>query len=84
MLATRFTELVGCRIPIQQAGMGGTAGPELAVAVAEAGGLGMLGGVIYAGESVGAIQRIAPAASIVQEFTTEAERCLQHLSLIHI
>jgi nitronate monooxygenase len=46
MLATRFTELVGCRMPIQQAGMGGTAGPELAVAVAEAGGLGMLGGVM--------------------------------------
>jgi nitronate monooxygenase len=40
---TAFTELVGCRVPLQQAGMGGTAGPELAIAVAEAGALGMLG-----------------------------------------
>lgn len=42
MLTTSFTELVGCRIPLQQAGMGGTATPELAAAVAEAGGLGMV------------------------------------------
>jgi nitronate monooxygenase len=40
---TRFTELVGCRLPIQQAGFGGVATPQLAAAVAEAGGLGMLG-----------------------------------------
>jgi nitronate monooxygenase len=39
---TRFTDLVGCRLPIQQAGMGWIAGVDLAVAVAEAGGLGML------------------------------------------
>lgn len=43
MITTRFTELVGCRIPIQQAGMGAVASPELAAAVSEAGGLGMLG-----------------------------------------
>jgi hypothetical protein len=29
MLATRFTELVGCTVPIQQAGMGEAATPEL-------------------------------------------------------
>jgi NAD(P)H-dependent flavin oxidoreductase YrpB (nitropropane dioxygenase family) len=40
MLPTRFTELVGCALPIQQAGMGGVAGPDLAVAVSTAGGLG--------------------------------------------
>ncbi len=45
MLTTRFTTLVGCRVPIQQAGMGGVAMRELAGAVAEAGGLGMIGGV---------------------------------------
>src|SRR6266849_6435771 len=38
MLATRFTELVGCSVPIQQAGMGAVAPPELAAAVSEAGG----------------------------------------------
>lgn len=39
---TRFTDLVGCRLPIQQAGMGWIASPALAAAVAEAGGLGMI------------------------------------------
>src|SRR3954451_7916621 len=43
MLATRFTKLVGCSVPIQQAAMGGIATPELAAAVSDAGGLGMLG-----------------------------------------
>jgi nitronate monooxygenase len=43
MLATRFTELVGCTVPIQLAGMGAVATPELAAAVSNAGGLGMLG-----------------------------------------
>jgi nitronate monooxygenase len=43
MITTGFTELVGCTIPIQQAGMGAVSPPELAAAVSEAGGLGMLG-----------------------------------------
>src|SRR5687768_3068736 len=42
MLSTRFTELVGCTVPIQQAPIGGCASPRLAAAVAEAGGLGMV------------------------------------------
>lgn len=42
-LATDWTRLVGCELPIQLAGMGGAAGPELVAAVAGAGGLGMLG-----------------------------------------
>lgn len=40
MLRTRFTDLVGCSVPIQQAGMGSLANPRLAKAVADAGGLG--------------------------------------------
>jgi len=43
MLTTRFTQLVGCSVPIQQAGMGAASPPELAAAVSEAGALGMLG-----------------------------------------
>jgi NAD(P)H-dependent flavin oxidoreductase YrpB (nitropropane dioxygenase family) len=39
----RFTDLIGCRWPIQQAGMSGTATAPLAAAVANAGGLGMIG-----------------------------------------
>lgn len=42
MLSTRFTDLVGCTVPIQQAGMGSPANPRLAAAVANAGGLGMV------------------------------------------
>jgi NAD(P)H-dependent flavin oxidoreductase YrpB (nitropropane dioxygenase family) len=42
MLSTAFTDLVGCAVPIQQAGMGGVATPELAAAVADAGALGMV------------------------------------------
>jgi len=45
MLTTKFTTLVGCSVPVQQAGMGGVAMRELAAAVADAGGLGMIGGV---------------------------------------
>ena len=41
-METVFTQLVGCRHPLQQAPMGGVAVPELAEAVAGAGALGML------------------------------------------
>ncbi|MEY2445953.1 MAG: nitronate monooxygenase [Ilumatobacteraceae bacterium] len=39
----RFTDLVGCKWPLQQAGMSGTATPALAAAVSNAGALGMVG-----------------------------------------
>ena len=41
VLTTRFTQLVGCSVPIQQAAIGGLANPTLAAAVSNAGGLGM-------------------------------------------
>ena len=41
-LRTAFTDLVGCTVPIQQAGMGPLANPDLAEAVANAGGQGMV------------------------------------------
>jgi nitronate monooxygenase len=45
-LATRFTELLGCRFPIQLAPMGGICtGPDLPAAVSQAGGFGMVGAV---------------------------------------
>jgi len=43
MIPTRFIELVGCTVPIQLTGMGAASPPELAAAVSNAGGLGMLG-----------------------------------------
>ncbi|HXC50622.1 MAG TPA: nitronate monooxygenase [Candidatus Limnocylindrales bacterium] len=42
MLTTRLTELVGCRLPLQVAGMPGVSTPALVAAVANAGGLAML------------------------------------------
>ncbi len=45
MLQTRFTKLLGCAVPLQQAGMGKLASPALAAAVADAGGLGMVSGI---------------------------------------
>jgi len=45
MIQTRFTALVGCSVPLQQAGMG-NARRELAAAVTGAGALGMIGGVM--------------------------------------
>jgi nitronate monooxygenase len=44
MLRTPFTDLMGCRLPLQLAGMPGVVTPELAAAVAGAGGLAMLSG----------------------------------------
>lgn len=41
-MSARFTELVGCRLPIQCAAMSGIVTPELTAAVSNAGGLGML------------------------------------------
>jgi len=59
--ATRFTELVGCRLPLQQAPMGGVAsGPELAAAVSGAGGLGMVAAVMA---SAGALASVLDAVS---------------------
>jgi nitronate monooxygenase len=43
MAATRFTDLTGCAVPVQQAPMGAVSGPALAAAVAEAGAVGTLG-----------------------------------------
>src|SRR3954454_25087613 len=41
--AQAFTDLVGCRLPLQLASLGGPVGtPSLAAAVSEAGGLGMI------------------------------------------
>ena len=41
MRATPITELVGCRVPVQLAPMGGIGSPALIRAVVDAGGMGM-------------------------------------------
>jgi len=54
MLQTAFTRLVGCSVPLQQAGMGGAATPELAAADTAAGGLGMVSLPMVPAEEVAA------------------------------
>ena len=44
MIKTRFTQLVGCNIPIQLAGMPGINTIDLTVAVSNSGALGMISG----------------------------------------
>jgi nitronate monooxygenase len=51
-MSTRFTELVGCRVPVQQAPMGGVGGPALIAASVDAGALGMIGLTGYPVEAV--------------------------------
>lgn len=58
MLTTRFTELVGCAVPVQQAGMGAVSPPGLAAAVSNAGGLGMLGTARLGGRTRGNLDRL--------------------------
>jgi NAD(P)H-dependent flavin oxidoreductase YrpB (nitropropane dioxygenase family) len=50
MIETRFTKLVGASAPIQAASMPGVAGVELVAAVANAGGVGMLGAPLLSPE----------------------------------
>ena len=69
MLSTRFTELVGCTVPIQQAGMGFYAHPPLASAVAAAGGLGMVS--VYGGYG-GPPESIAALLDTVQDHPSGA------------
>jgi NAD(P)H-dependent flavin oxidoreductase YrpB (nitropropane dioxygenase family) len=45
-ISTRFTDTFGCEHPLQLAGIGGITNPDLAIAVARAGALGMLSGIV--------------------------------------
>jgi len=49
-ITTPLTALLGIKNPVMLAGMNVAAGPELAAAVTNAGGLGVIGGVFYTPE----------------------------------
>jgi NAD(P)H-dependent flavin oxidoreductase YrpB (nitropropane dioxygenase family) len=68
MIETRFTELFGCRYPIQQAGMGGFTSPALALAVAAAGGFGMLSGTTSAPVLAAQLDQVPPNTPIGVNF----------------
>ena len=65
-MRTRLTDLLGIEVPIVQAPMAGSSGAELAVAVAEAGGLGSLPTALLArrrgagGDAVDPVPDVAP------------------------
>jgi nitronate monooxygenase len=68
-LSTRFTDLLGCRVPIQQAPMGGVSSdPPLPVAVAEAGAAGMLSGVLQPTDLLEATLATVPPGPIGVNF----------------
>lgn len=66
MLQTRFTQLSGCSVPIQQAGMGPHANPRLAAAVTNAGGLGTVS--VY-GSTGGPPDQVARTLDRTRELT---------------
>lgn len=49
-ITTPLTQMLGIKNPIMLAGMNVAAGPELAAAVTNAGGMGVIGGVFYTPE----------------------------------
>src|SRR5437870_5224338 len=57
-----------CRYPLQQAGIGGVANPDLAIAVARAGGLGMLTGTVGNEALSAQLDGLPPDASIGVNF----------------
>src|SRR4051812_29878969 len=68
-MTSRFTEMVGCALPLQQAPMGGVASaPQLPVAVAAAGGMGMLSAVLQSAEQLVTVLDELPAAAIGVNF----------------
>ena len=67
MLPTCFTDLVGCTVPIQQAGMGAVAPPALAAAVSNAGGLGMVGTARWGGHSLPGLQQLLDETHVLTD-----------------
>src|SRR5678815_269363 len=56
-LHTRFCDLVGCRLPIVQTGMGWVSGASLTAATSRAGGFGILAAVTMTGDQMAAAIR---------------------------
>jgi nitronate monooxygenase len=64
MVTTRFTEVTGCSVPVQQAPMGAVSGPALVAAVAEAGAVGTLGALgMTADQVVRAVEAVRARTS---------------------
>lgn len=99
MISTRFTRLVGIRHPVVLAGMGGVARAELAAAVSNSGGLGVLGMIRMPPEFIRdqirktraltdrpfGVSLVPPVAHAPDGFESQIEVCLQEqVRVIHL
>lgn len=74
MTSRRFTDLVGCAVPIQLAAMGGVGTTELASAVASAGGLGMVPAGTQTAEGACGVNFLMPFAPSLDDIATSARQ----------
>jgi nitronate monooxygenase len=70
----RFTDLVGCTVPLQLAAMGGVGTTELASAVASAGGLGMVPAGTQPAEGACGINFLMPFAPSLEDIAAKARQ----------
>src|SRR5258708_17475797 len=75
MSATRFTNLVGCALPVQLAAMGGVGTTELANAVAAAGGLGMVPAGTQPGAAACGVNFLMPFDPSLDDIAAAASQC---------
>src|SRR5258708_26523490 len=75
MSATRFTNLVGCALPVELAAMGGVGTTELANAVAAAGGLGMVPAGTQPGAAACGVNYLMPFDPPLDDLTPAASQC---------
>jgi nitronate monooxygenase len=72
---TRFTELVGCDLPLQLAAMGGVGTTDLAAAVVEAGGCGMVPGGTEPAEGACGVNFLVPFDPSPEQVAEAAAKC---------
>lgn len=74
LVQSRFTELVGCSIPVQLAAMGGVGTTELAAAVVAAGGLGMVPSSVDPADGACGINYLVPFCPALEVIEESARR----------
>jgi NAD(P)H-dependent flavin oxidoreductase YrpB (nitropropane dioxygenase family) len=72
--STRFTDLVGCELPLQLAALGGVGTPELASAVAAAGGFGMVPNGQEPGDGAMGVNFLLPFGPSVEDVAEAAAK----------
>jgi nitronate monooxygenase len=75
MIATRFTKLVGCTVPVQLAAMGGVGTTDLAAAVTSAGGLGMVPAGTQPAAGLCGVNFLMPFNPSIDDIAAAASQC---------